>query len=71
MEQLECLLIITGTVNVTLPSACQMQKSESDAGRWDETTNILTLTGATGSYFKLVISKVGSDFLVDASSYYL
>jgi hypothetical protein len=71
MEQLECLLIITGAVNVTLPAACQMQKSESDAGRWDETTNILTLTGATGSYFKLVMSKVGSDFLVDASSYYL
>jgi hypothetical protein len=46
-------LFITGTVAITVPSACMMYQSEKDGGRWNDSTNVLTLIGTTAQPFTL------------------
>lgn len=44
---------LTGAIAITLPSAVVMGFIEKVNGRWDESTNILTLTGTTASVFMI------------------
>lgn len=71
MIDLEVLLILTGTRAVTLPTGTRMQLSEKDAGRWNDSTRVLTLSAATASYYKLVFSKDGSVYICDSTNRYL
>jgi hypothetical protein len=63
---------ITGAVGITLPSSCYMVYTEKIAGRWNESTKVLTLTGATASWFFLVFTRIdASTIRVSADTMYL
>ena len=67
MLQCEVIMLITGTVAITMPANCFMYQNEKDGGRWNDSTNILTVVGTTASYFRLIFSKIGSDYLIECS----
>lgn len=62
---------ITGTVVITCPSTFRMMKSEKDAGRWNDSTQQLTLVGGTATPFHIVVTYDGTIYKMDASSDYL
>lgn len=53
-------LRITGTIAVTLPSEVIMSRAEEVSGRWNSSTNILTVTGVTASPFLISFEKDGA-----------
>ena len=67
MLQTDIIMIITGSVAITMPANCFMYQSEKDGGRWNDSTNVLTVVGTTNSYFRLIFSKIGSDYLIECS----
>lgn len=58
---------ITGTRAITLPSSVVMGRQEEISGRWNTSTNVLTLVGTTDSLFMIEFHKVGSDVLAFVS----
>lgn len=46
-------LRVTGTITITMPSAVIMDEYEKINGRWNESTNVLTVVGATASPFMI------------------
>jgi len=65
--QFDVVMIITGSVAITMPAGSYMYQSDKDGGRWNDSTKVLTLVGLTASYFRVIFTKVGSDYLIEAS----
>lgn len=70
-QAFDLVLLITGSVAVTMPSTFRMMEVEEDAGRWNTGTRVLTLTGVTGSIFRLTGTLSDAVWLVDASVPYV
>lgn len=67
----DLVLLITGTVAVTMPSDFRMMETEEYGGRWNTSTRVLTLTGTTGSIFRVVGTLYDAVWLVEASVPYV
>lgn len=61
-------LRVTGTITVTMPSGVVMDIFEVDIGRWNDSTNVLTLTGITASPFILDFYSDGTNIWCHASN---
>lgn len=67
----DLVVLITGAVAITCPSTFRMMEVEEDAGRWNTSTRVLTLTGTTGSIFRITGTLSDTVWLVDASVPYV
>jgi hypothetical protein len=58
---------LTGSVAITLPSSVVMQQYETINGRWNTSTNVLTLIGSTATPFLLTFYSDGTNMICSAS----
>lgn len=57
MRRGRLMLRVTGTIVITMPSACVMDLFEKSVGRWDDSSNTLTIIGSTASPFYMTFEK--------------
>lgn len=67
MVESRLTLRITGAVAITMPASVVMQQYETINGRWNTSTNILTLTGVTATPFMLTFYSDGTNVICSAS----
>ena len=60
---------VTGTITITMPSSFIFESGEVALGRWNAATKVLTLTGATSTYFEIVGFRRGSFWKCISSKY--
>lgn len=60
-------LRLTGAVAITMPSTVEMQQYETINGRWNTSTQVLTLTGTTATRFIITFYFDGTVILTQAS----
>lgn len=60
MRRGRLFLRVTGTIVITMPSACIMDLYEKSVGRWDDSANTLTIIGTTASPFYMTFEKDSS-----------
>jgi hypothetical protein len=67
MVEASLTLRVTGAITLTMPAAVQMQSYETINGRWNTSTNVLTLTGTTATRFLIEFYDDGTAILTTAS----
>lgn len=60
-------LRLTGSVAITMPSTVEMQQYETINGRWNTSTQVLTLIGTTATRFIITFYFDGTVILTQAS----